>query len=109
MEFVVRVLFEQVSPLERSKLDQIVRNQERIETILMALTDQLTQLQAAVASVKQASDDEAVRVDAIIASLQTLANDNPVVASAITDLQATADKLRAFHAEQPAPPAQPQA
>ena len=70
----------------------------------MALQDQLTQLQTAVADVKQASDDEATRVDAIIASLQAAAGDNPAVAQAITDLEGTAAKLRAFHADQPAQP-----
>ena len=89
------------------QLDQIVDSQQRIERSLMALQDQVTQLQTAVADVKKASDDEATRVDAIIASLQAAAGDNPVVAQAITDLEDTAAKLRAFHADQPAqPPAQ---
>ena len=99
MEFVIRVLVEHSDI--GTKLDQIIRNQERMETRLMALEDQLTQLQTAVADVKQASDEEAVRVDKIIATLQQGAGDNPVVAQAITDLQATAATLRAFHADQP--------
>ena len=85
-----------------AKLDRIIQNQERMETRLMALEDQLKQLQGAVADVKQASDDEAVRVDKIIAALQAAAGDSPVVAQAVTDLQATAAALRAFHADQPA-------
>lgn len=56
MEFVIRVLVEHSDIGIR--LDQIIRNQERIETRLMALEDQLTQLQTAVADVKQASDEE---------------------------------------------------
>jgi hypothetical protein len=100
MELVIRVLVEH-GDLIGSKLDQIIRNQERMETRLMALEEQLTQLQTAVADVKQASDDEAVRVDMIIAALEQGAGDNPVVAQAITDLQGTAAALRAFHAEQP--------
>ena len=100
MEFVIRVLVEHSDI--GTKLDQIIRNQERMETRLMALEDQLTQLQTAVADVKQASDEEAVRVDKIITALQQGAGDNPVVAQAITDLQATAATLRAFHADQPA-------
>jgi chorismate mutase len=95
---VLKVL---IAPVTR-KLDQIIDSQQTIERSLMALADQLTQLQGAVAEVKQASDEEAVRVDAIIAALQTGAGDNPVVAQAITDLSATAAKLRAYHADQPA-------
>ena len=99
MELVIRVLVEHSDI--GAKLDQIIRNQERMEQKLMALDDQLKQLQAAVADVKQASDDEAVRVDKIIAALQQGAGDNPVVAQAVTDLQETAAALRAFHADQP--------
>jgi len=99
MEFVIRVLIEHSDI--GVKLDRIIQNQERMDQRLMALENQLTDLQTAVADVKQASDEEAVRVDKIIATLQQGAGDNPVVAQAITDLQATAATLRAFHADQP--------
>ena len=100
MEFVIRVLIEHSDI--GVKLDRIIQNQERMDQRLMALENQLTDLQTAVADVKQASDEEAVRVDKIITALQQGAGDNPVVAQAITDLQATAATLRAFHADQPA-------
>jgi hypothetical protein len=99
MEFVIRVLVEHSDI--GARLDLIIRNQERMEQKLMALSDQLTQLQTAVADVKQASDDQAVRVDKIIAALQEGGGDNPVVAQAVTDLKTTAAALRAYHADQP--------
>ena len=102
MEFVIRHLVERSDI--GTKLDRIIRNQERMEQKLMTLDEQLTQLKAAVADVKQATDDEAVRVDKIITTLQQVPGDSPVVAQAITDLQGTAAALRAFHADQPAPP-----
>jgi hypothetical protein len=99
-----------IDPALNGKIDQVLNNQKSIERKLMALIDQLTQLQTAVADVKQATDEEAVRVDAIIASLQQLTADNPVVAQAVTDLGETSAKLRAFHADQPAPaPVEPPA